>query len=54
MSKSAVMSRKENEKVAGRSAATGRYVLKPASKRGSISSKDANTAVKNVNDKKSK
>jgi hypothetical protein len=39
---------KQDAKVLGRSAATGRFVLKPASKRGSISIREANTAVKTV------
>ena len=40
--------------VVGRSAATGRFVLKPASKRGSISIKEANTAVRSVSSEKKK
>ena len=38
----------------GRSAATGRFVLKPASKPGSISLEQASTAVKSVNSQKNK
>ena len=39
---------KPNGSVLGRSAATGRFVLSPASKTGSISVKAASTAVRNV------
>jgi hypothetical protein len=35
-------------RILGRSPATGRFVLKPASKRGTISLRAAMTAVKNV------
>ena len=41
-------------KVLGRSAATGRYVLKPASKGGSTSYQDVKTAVKSVSGGKKK
>jgi len=40
--------------VIGRSTATGRFVLKPASKHGSISIKEANTAVRIVSSAKKK
>ena len=39
---------RQESKVLGRSAATGRNVLKPATKGGSISIREANTAVKTV------
>jgi hypothetical protein len=39
---------RQDSKVLGRSAATGRFVLKPATKGGSISIREANTAVKTV------
>ena len=38
--------------VLGRSAATGRYVLKPASKAGKLSMRDAKLAVRRVLEKK--
>lgn len=40
--------------VLGRSAATGRYVLKPASKTGAISLRDAKTAVAHLSNGKKK
>jgi hypothetical protein len=44
---------KHDTRVLGRSAATGRYVLRPASSKGaSITIKEANTAVKSVSHKK--
>jgi len=39
-------------KVLGRSASTGRFVLRPASKEGKVSMREAKTAVKRVLDKK--
>ena len=43
---------KTESRVLGRSAATGRYVLAPAPKKGSISIEQANSAVKSVSSKK--
>jgi hypothetical protein len=44
---------KHDTHVLGRSAATGRYVLRPASSKGaSITIREANTAVKSVSHKK--
>lgn len=43
---------KHDARVLGRSAATGRFILRPASKVGSITIKEANTAVKSVSHKK--
>jgi hypothetical protein len=43
---------KKDSKVLGRSAATGRFVLRPASKPGSISVREAQTAASNVAGKK--
>jgi hypothetical protein len=43
---------KHGGQVLGRSAATGRFILMPASKTGSITIRDANTAVKLVLSKK--
>jgi hypothetical protein len=40
--------------VLGRSAATGRYVLNPASKAGSISVRDAKTAATHISSNKKK
>lgn len=39
---------KRDTQVVGRSAATGKFILKPASKPGAVSIKRANTAVKSV------
>ncbi|MGA9581010.1 MAG: hypothetical protein WBR13_03445 [Allosphingosinicella sp.] len=39
---------KKDGRVLGRSAATGRFVLKPASKRGSITVREAKTAASSV------
>jgi hypothetical protein len=44
--------RAEKRYVVARSPTTGRFLLKPASKRGSISIQDANTAVRSVSSKK--
>ncbi|WP_426009311.1 hypothetical protein [Caulobacter sp. DWR2-3-1b2] len=43
---------KQSDTVLGRSAATGRFVLKPASKSGTISLKQAKAAVANVRNNK--
>lgn len=43
---------KHSSAVLGRSAATGRYVMMPASKAGSVSVEKAKAAVKNVNSSK--
>ncbi len=45
---------KQNINVLGRSAATGRVVLKPASKAGSISVRDAAAAVRRIHEAKKK
>jgi hypothetical protein len=46
---------KEREtKVLGRSAATGRFVLKPATKAGSVTQREAKTAVKSLRDGRKK
>lgn len=46
---------KHDARVLGRSAATGRFILRPATKKGaSITIKEANTAVRSVSSKKKK
>ena len=45
---------KHGSAVLGRSAATGRFVMTPASKRGSISIKEAKAAAKSVTGNKKK
>ena len=50
--KSGAKHRGEKVYVVARSATTGRFLLRPASKRGSISIEDANTAVRSVSSEK--
>lgn len=47
-------SKERDAKVLGRSAATGRFVLKPATKAGSVTQREAKTAVKSLSGSRKK